>query len=183
MQSQGGFLFLGMALNIEIKAKTDDPEFIRNYLENRKTEFRGIDLQTDTYFNVQTGRLKLREGNIENNLIYYSRPNVPGAKESNFQLAPVPDSKSLKEILTKSLGVKIVVRKKREIYFIKNVKFHIDEVEGLGTFAEIEASDLYADLSKEELQDQCDFYLRELKIRDEDLVSVSYSDMLFAQIK
>jgi predicted adenylyl cyclase CyaB len=76
-----------------------------------------------------------------------------------------------------------VVRKKREIYFIKNVKFHIDEVEGLGTFAEIEASDLYADLSKEELQDQCDFYLRELKIRDEDLVSVSYSDMLFAQIK
>ena len=182
MQSQGGFLFLRMALNIEIKAKTDNPEFIRNYLKNAKAEFRGTDLQTDTYFNVPNGRLKLREGNIENNLIYYSRPNVPAAKESSFHLVHIPDAKSLKEILTKSLGVKIVVRKKREIYFIKNVKFHIDEVEGLGNFAEIEASDLYADLSKEELKGQCDFYLRELKIRDEDLVSASYSDMLFTQV-
>jgi predicted adenylyl cyclase CyaB len=73
-----------------------------------------------------------------------------------------------------------VVRKKREIYFIKNVKFHIDEVDGLGNFAEIEASDLYADIPKEELQKQCDSYLKELKIKEEDLISVSYSDMLFA---
>ena len=173
---------MGMALNIEIKAKTDNPEFIRNYLTNMKAEFRGTDLQTDTYFNVPNGRLKLREGNIENNLIFYSRPDAPAAKESSFHLAHIPDAKNLKEILTKSLGVKIIVRKKREIYFIKNVKFHIDNVDGLGNFAEIEASDLYADLSREELQSQCDFYLRELKIRDEDLVSVSYSDMLFAQV-
>ena len=173
---------MGMALNIEIKAKTDNPQFIRNYLTNMKAEFRGTDLQTDTYFNVPNGRLKLREGNIENNLIFYSRPDAPAAKESSFHLAHIPDAKNLKEILTKSLGVKIIVRKKREIYFIKNVKFHIDNVDGLGNFAEIEASDLYADLSREELQSQCDFYLRELKIRDEDLVSVSYSDMLFAQV-
>jgi len=59
------------------------------------------------------------------------------------------------------------------------VKFHIDEVDGLGNFAEIEASDLYADISKDELQKQCDFYLNELKIKEEDLISVSYSDMLF----
>ena len=64
------FLFLGMALNIEIKAKTSQPEFIRNYLDHNKAEFRGTDLQTDTYFNVPNGRLKLREGNIEYNLIY-----------------------------------------------------------------------------------------------------------------
>jgi len=181
MQSQGGFLFLRMALNIEIKAKTGQPEFIRNYLKNSRAEFKGIDLQSDTYFNVPHGRLKLREGIIENNLIYYSRPNVPGAKESSFQLVRVPDAKSLKEILTQSLGVKIVVRKRREIYFIKNVKFHIDEVDGLGNFAEIEASDLYADISRKELQRQCDFYLNELKIKDEDLVSDSYSDMLLEQ--
>ena len=143
-------------------------------------EFRGIDLQVDTYFNVTNGRLKLREGNIENNLIYYERPNTPGAKESSFQLVPVPAAKALKEVLTKSLGVKIVVKKKREIYFIKNVKFHIDEVESLGNFAEIEASDLYSDLHKEELQKQCNFYLNEFKIKREDLISVSYSDMLLA---
>jgi adenylate cyclase class 2 len=178
MQSRDGFLFLGMALNIEIKAKANHPEFIRSYLNN-KAEFRGIDFQVDTYFSVSHGRLKLREGNIENNLIYYERQSIAGAKESNFQLVHIPDSKTLKDILAKSLGIKIVVRKKREIYFIKNVKFHIDEVDGLGNFAEIEASDLYADISKEELQKQCDFYLSELKIKEEDLISLSYSDMLF----
>ena len=171
---------MGMALNIEIKAKTNHSEFIRDYLETNKAEFRGTDFQADTYFNVPNGRLKLREGNIENNLIYYERQNTPGAKESSFQLVHVSDAKSLKEILTKSLGIKIVVRKKREIYFIRNVKFHIDEVEGLGNFAEIEASDLHTGTSKEELQKQCDFYLSELKIKEEDLVSVSYSDMLFS---
>jgi adenylate cyclase class 2 len=171
-----------MALNIEIKAKTNDPEFIRNYLRDSKAEFKGTDIQMDTYFNVPNGRLKLREGNIENNLIYYERKNTPGAKESSFKLVIVPDPKTLKEVLARSIGVKIVVKKKREIYFIKNVKFHIDEVESLGNFAEIEASDLYADVSKEELQKQCDFYSGELKIKEEDLVSVSYSDMLFAQI-
>ena len=179
MQSRDGFLFLGMALNVEIKAKAADPEFIRDFLKKNNADFKGIDLQTDTYFNVPNGRLKLREGNIENNLIYYERHNTPGAKESSFQLVHVSDATSLKEILTRSLGIKIVVRKKREIYFIRNVKFHIDEVEGLGNFAEIEASDLYADISKEELQKQCNFYLVELKINEEDLISVSYSDLLF----
>jgi predicted adenylyl cyclase CyaB len=177
------FLFLGMALNIEIKAKITQPEFIRVYLNHSKAEFRGTDFQTDTYFNVPNGRLKLREGNIENNLIYYERENTRGAKESDFQLVKVPEAKILKEVLARSVGVKIVVKKKREIYFIQNVKFHIDEVEGLGNFAEIEASDLYANISKRKLQEQCDFYLTELKIKEEDLVSVSYSDMFFAQIK
>jgi len=183
MQSRGGFLFLGMALNVEVKAKTNHSEFIRDYLKTNKAEFRGTDFQTDTYFNVSNGRLKLREGNIENNLIYYERHNTPGAKESSFQLVHVSDAKSLKELLTRSLGIKIVVRKKREIYFIRNVKFHIDEVEGIGNFAEIEASDLYADISKEELQKQCNFYLVELKINEEDLISVSYSDLLFGPNK
>ena len=174
------FLFFGTALNIEIKAKITRPEFIRTYLTNSNAEFRGTDFQTDTYFNVFHGRLKLREGNIENNLIYYERQNVPGAKESNFQLIRVPDAGGLKNILVRSLGVKIVVKKKREIYFIRNVKFHIDEVEGLGNFLEIEASDLYANISKEKLQEQCAFYLTELRIREEDHIPFSYSDMLFA---
>jgi predicted adenylyl cyclase CyaB len=172
-----------MPLNIEIKAKANDPEFIRSYLRDSNAEFKGTDFQTDIYFNVPAGRLKLREGNIENNLIYYERTNSPGAKESSFQLVRVADAKALKEILTKSLGIKIVVKKKREIYFIGNVKFHVDEVEDLGNFTEIEASNLYADIPKEELQSQCDFYSGELRIKREDLISVSYSDMLFELIK
>src|SRR5215469_5095467 len=178
------FLFLGMThLNIEIKAKCYNADFIRQYLAEHDAEFKGTDLQTDTYFNVTDGRLKLREGNIENNLIFYERENKPGSKESSFQLVNVPDAASLKQVLKKSLGVKTVVEKKREIYFIKNVKFHIDSVKELGSFVEIEASDLYKDVSKEELQKQCDFYLSEFKIRGEDLVDVSYSDMLMSLTK
>jgi len=167
-------------LNIEIKAKCQNPGFIREYLKKNNAEFKGSDHQIDTYFNVENGRLKLREGNIENNLIFYERNDQPGVKESNFQLIRVPDAKGLKEVLTKSLGIKIAVEKKREIYFIGNVKFHIDEVTGLGNFAEIEASDLYADISKEKLQRQCEFYLEEFGVREKDLISFSYSDMLLA---
>lgn len=170
-------------LNIEIKAKCSDPSFIRQYLIGHHAECRGTDLQTDTYFIVGNGRLKLREGNIENNLIFYEREDRPGTKESNFNLVNVTDAKALKEVLTKSMGIKIAVEKKREIYFIKNVKFHIDEVTGLGNFVEIEASDLYVDVSKEELQKQCDFYLKEFKIERENLVDVSYSDMLISLLK
>jgi adenylate cyclase class 2 len=167
-------------LNIEIKAKTKNPISVRDYLKTNKAIFKGIDIQSDTYFNVINGRLKLREGNIENNLIFYERSDQPGAKESKFQLANVPDAKALKEVLISSLGVRVVVKKKREIFFIENVKFHIGEVEGLGSFIEIEASDLYADVSKTELQKQCEFYIKEFRITQEDMVSVSYSDMMLA---
>ncbi|MGC4036008.1 MAG: class IV adenylate cyclase [Chitinophagaceae bacterium] len=165
-------------LNIEIKARCADTGFMRRYLLDHGAEFKGTDHQTDTYFNVAKGRLKLREGNIENNLIYYERTNQAGPKSSHFDLVPIPEAEKLKAVLSKSLGVKVIVQKKREIYFITNVKFHIDEVPGLGNFAEIEASNKYADISKEQLQQQCDFYLAELKIKEEDLISLSYSDML-----
>ena len=151
---------------------------IRNYLKDHDAEFKGLDHQTDTYFNVAIGRLKLREGNIENNLIYYERSDQPGPKDSIFQLVNVTGTKGLKEILVKSLGVKVIVEKRREIWYIANVKFHIDEVPGLGSFIEIEAGNILADLSKEELQKQCDHYVNEFGIKDQDLIAVSYSDML-----
>src|SRR4051812_22964802 len=140
-----GIVFLIMAyLNIEIKATCPDPEFVRTYLKNNHAEFIGTDHQVDTYFNVKKGRLKLREGNIENNLIYYERNDQPGPKGSDFQLINLPDPAQLKEVLSSSLGIKIIVEKKRDIWFIGNVKFHIDELPGLGSFAEIEASNKYA---------------------------------------
>lgn len=168
-------------LNIEIKARHRDPDFIRGYLKNNKAVFRGVDHQVDTYFNVRYGRLKLREGNIENNLIYYDRGDEAGAKESRFQLITTPDAKGLKEVLAKSVGIKVVVAKRREIYFIRNVKFHIDEVAGLGGFTEIEASNFHEDISKEELQRQCNFYMKEFGIQENDLIAVSYSDMLMSK--
>ena len=165
-------------LNIEIKARCSDPSFIRNYLVEHNAEFKGVDEQTDTYFNVSRGRLKLREGNIENNLIYYERDDQAGPKSSRFHLVKVEDAAGLKDVMTRSTGIKVVVRKKREIYYIMNVKFHIDQVDGLGSFVEIEAGNILADLSADELKAQCDFYMDAFRIGEDDLVMNSYSDML-----
>ena len=165
-------------LNVEIKAKCDDPAFIREYLKKNVADFKGTDEQTDTYFNVTTGRLKLREGAIENNLIYYERENKAGPKNSHFNLIKIDNTKELKEVLVKSIGVKVIVKKKREIFYIRNVKFHIDEVPGLGSFIEIEAGNVMDNLSEEQLNEQCKFYLNEFEIKREDLIEDSYSDML-----
>ena len=168
-------------LNIEIKARCADPDFMRKYLLDHKAEFRGTDEQTDTYFNVPHGRLKLREGKIENNLIYYERSNQAGPKGSAFNLVKVEDASGLKEVLAKSVGVKVVVKKLREIYYIGNVKFHIDQVPGLGSFMEIEAGNILADLSEDQLKQQCDHYMKELGVQSTDLVDRSYSDMLLEE--
>ena len=95
----------------------------------------------------------------------------------------VTDSATLKNILTSSLGIKIVVEKKREIYFIDNVKFHIDYLSALGNFVEIEASNInHPYISQEELRDQCEYFKNAFSIRKQDLIDVSYSDMLLAMI-
>ena len=167
-------------LNVEIKARCTDPDFIRQYLLTHAAVFKGTDHQTDTYFLVPNGRLKLREGNIENNLIFYERSNQSGPKHSDFHLVKVEDAAGLKEVLRKSNGVKVIVEKRREIYYIGNVKFHIDEVPGLGHFMEIEAGNIGVDLSPAALRDQCDHYMKELNVHTGDLIDVSYSDMLLA---
>jgi predicted adenylyl cyclase CyaB len=165
-------------LNVEIKAICNDPSSVRDYLVTHGAIFKGLDEQTDTYFNVTDGRLKLREGNIENYLIFYNRNNQAGPKSSHFHLIKIEDAKGLKEVLERSCGIKIVVRKRREIYYIDNVKFHIDEVPGLGSFIEIEAGNILADKTEAELLKQCNFYLKEFVIKEENLVAESYSDML-----
>lgn len=164
--------------NIEIKAKTERPDDIRNYLLERKAIFKGIDHQTDTYFRVPKGRLKLRQGNVENALIFYERSNEYGPKQSDFNLVPVEDGDNLRKLLEISLGSIAVVKKQREIYFIDNVKFHIDSLETLGNFIEIEASNKDHAASTQMLRMQCEFYMEQFRIDESDLINISYSDML-----
>ncbi len=144
--------------------------------------FKGTDHQIDTYFKVPHGRLKLREGNIENNLIYYEREDnsdAGGLKESRYIVYSLdPSASSLKELLMKALGPLVVVEKEREIYFIDNVRFHIDRVKNLGSFVEIEATDKQGTMSKEKLLEQCAFFLELFKIPQDDLIPASYSDLL-----
>lgn len=169
-----------MHINIEFKAKSTNHDTIRNILKSKKADFKGIDHQIDTYFNVKKGRLKLRQGTIENSLIYYERTDDDQPKQSDVYLYRLKsvEGDNLKQVLTASLGIKVVVDKHREIYFIDNVKFHIDNVEQLGTFIEVEAIDEDGSIGKNKLIDQCDYYKSLFTINESDLISVSYSDLL-----
>lgn len=167
-----------MPLNYEFKAKTDRLEELEKLLLQKAPRFVGEDHQTDTYFNVPTGRLKLREGNIENTLIQYHRSNVAGAKQSDVLLYHHQPDPSLKAVLVASLGIKVVVDKRRRIYFINNVKFHFDTVDALGTFVEVEAIDSDGSIGLEELKRQCAFYTDLFSIQPQDFLAESYSDLL-----
>ena len=167
-------------VNIEFKAICSTPDMIREILKSKQADFKGIDHQIDTYFNVDSGRLKLREGTIETALIHYERHDQEGPKQSDVILFhPDPTQlSSLKKILQKTLGIKVIVDKEREIYFIDNVKFHIDTVQDLGSFIEVEAIDNDGSIGIQKLQQQCDYYLDLFKVSPANLVALSYSDLI-----
>lgn len=165
-------------INVEIKAKCSDPENIERKLLNLGAEFKGTDHQVDTYFNVTNGWLKLREGNIENALIGYLRKNKAGPKTSEVILYKTESGSPLKNMLVRSLGIHTVVDKQRKIFFIGHVKFHIDSVNGLGQFVEIEAIDSEGTMDKQRLREDCEYYMKELGISRENLEPFSYSDLL-----
>jgi predicted adenylyl cyclase CyaB len=167
-----------MHINYEFKASCGDIEKLELKLKELNPLFIGTDHQTDTYFNVLDGRLKLREGNIENSLIHYHRTNTAGAKQSDVTLYRHQADKNLKDILIKSLGVKVIVDKKRKIYFIDNVKFHFDEVKELGSFIEVEAIDKDGSIGIEKLKEQCNHYIQLFGITDGQFIAESYSDLL-----
>lgn len=166
-------------INIEIKARCKNSDLVRSALQKLNADFKGTDIQTDTYFNCKNGRLKLRQGTIENNLIFYNRMNQSGPKQSNVSLYPVSqNSEDLRHILGQAMDIWKIVQKKREIYFIDNVKFHIDEVKGLGSFVEIEAIEMEEIHTTESLNEQCRHYMDLLDIQKDDLLTHSYSDMI-----
>lgn len=170
-----------MHINVEFKARHANIAAAEKILLQHNPRFAGEDHQIDTYFNVPTGRLKLREGTVEQALIFYERSNTASAKQSNVILYEHKADAALKQVLTASLGVKIVVDKRRRIYFLDNVKFHFDTVAGLGEFVEVEAIDKDGSTGTEKLKAQCDFYQRLLAINAADFLPGSYSDMLLAK--
>jgi predicted adenylyl cyclase CyaB len=166
--------------NFEFKASVDNLDNYEKKLLSLNPGFHGIDEQVDTYFRVSKGRLKIREGNIENALIYYERDDVADTKKSDIILFRYTPDKALKEILTLQFGVKIIVHKTRKIYFIEHIKFHFDIVDGLGSFIEVEVIDINSEFTIEQLKQQCDHYFNFFELSKHDLIDKSYSDLIEA---
>jgi len=165
----------GSKLLVELKARYEDLGKARALLAG--AERLGTFRQVDTYFSLGDRRLKLRSvaGATDGQLIYYERPDVGGVKESRVLLAPIPDAATVREILARILSVKVEVRKTREIFRFQGVQIHLDTVEGLGRFIELEKG--FADESEREAGVQhLEALRRYFQIGDEDLMASSYSD-------
>lgn len=164
--------------NVEFKAWVDDLNTYEKILIQLGAQYIGTDHQIDTYFITQSGRLKLREGNIENALIQYERADTTHAKLSSVILYKHKPDKALKDILTLQLSIKTIVDKIRKIFYIDNVKFHLDTVAELGTFIEVEAIDDEGKYCQEDLQKQCEYYYNLFALKKSSLQHQSYSDMI-----
>ena len=167
-----------MRQNLERKARCPDLNLARQRLAQLAIRAGGVQQQTDTYFHVAHGRLKLRVIAEETAvLIWYDRPDGTAVRTSKYYLAPAPEPGTFLAALTAALGVRGAVHKRREIFFYHNVRIHLDEVAGLGTFVEFEAV-LTGEVSAEQSQG----YLAELTdilaLKPDDFVASSYADLL-----
>jgi len=161
--------------NVELKARDPDPERSLNASLALGAQDRGWLHQLDTYFTVPHGRLKLREEDATAELIYYERPDEAVERASRYNLVPIEDPDGLKASLSAALGVKVTVEKSRRLLLWRNVRIHLDEVPGLGSFIELEAvAEPGSDLSGEY---RSVAHLRDaLRITDERIIATGYSD-------
>lgn len=163
--------------NVEIKARVSD------FVESGRTAFEiaggapQVLNQVDTYFNVSRGRFKLREDEDGCEIIYYERPDSKGPKRCDYNRFPVESPEGLKRILTSALGVRAVVRKQRLVYIHDNVRIHLDTVDGLGHFLELEAV-AQEDTSMSGCGARVKDLLSKFKVRKSDLLEGSYCDLL-----
>ncbi len=168
--------------NVELKARIDDRDAASDIARGLGAEEEGERRQVDTYFSLGRYRLKLREtSNGEAWLIGYSRPDSPDPRKSQYRLTPVEDADGTRKLLGKQWGVKVIVRKWRQVFIWQNrVRIHIDQVETLGDFLEFEAVLDPDDPEYDEGAALLDVsrLVHDFGIADRDLVSTSYSTLV-----
>lgn len=169
-----------MPVNIEVKAKARDPERQRAIAASLATEpGESID-QTDTYFVVPRGRLKLRELRPDfGELIFYERADLLTPKPSTYSISPTSNPANLRAVLARALGVRVEVRKRRTVYIVGQTRVHLDEVGGLGCFWELEVVLRPGQDAKSGIGIAADL-MRRLEIEQADLVEMGYAELNLA---
>jgi len=165
--------------NVEIKARVKEIEKVEARIYELTESLGTILLQEDTFFRVPTGRLHLRvvDSNPNGVLIHYERSDVSGPKSSECVLTPVEDAAAIRETLSRALGVLGRVEKHRRLYIYGQTRIHLDDVSGLGSFIELEVV-LEDGQTTEEGTKIAENIMKKLDIRQEDLVTGAYMDLL-----
>ena len=167
-----------MPVNIEIKAKVQDFDALRKKSEQLSGSPCQVIPQEDTFFNCPHGRVKLRElGPHHGQLVYYRRQDSAGPKRSDYQIFETDDPAGLKSILTQAFGVRGVVSKVRYLYLVGQTRIHLDNVQGLGKFMELEVV-LRPDQSDEQGQAIAHDLMDKLGIQEADLIDGAYMDLM-----
>jgi len=188
--------------NFEFKAKPSDFRKVRATLEKFRASFAGKMRHVDTYFRVARGRLKLREISYDQDwqsddgvnrageaqLIFYQRPESATIKRSEYRVVRVADARGMRELLSAALGTRAVVRKKRELHLLKTngaadnqaeltTRIHLDQVEGLGEFVEVEAV-VGQGVTTAQASSVARQLMTEFGLREKDLIPCSYVDLM-----
>jgi predicted adenylyl cyclase CyaB len=166
-----------MPRNVEIKARVDDWDGITAAAARMADGPPRLQCQEDIFFNTPRGRLKLRTVNERSELIYYERPDRPGPKQSEYLILPIPQADIARRMLELLHGQRGVVRKQRWVYLSGQTRIHLDRVENLGDFLELEVV-LHDGQSPADGERIARRLMADLGIADDQLIDRAYIDML-----
>lgn len=167
-----------MPENVEIKARIKDMEGLLARLTALNPEPEALLFQEDIFFYSPQGRLKLRLFTAaRGELIYYERPDTTGPKQSTYVCTATEQPEALQMVLTAALGVRGVVRKQRRLYKLGQTRVHVDEVESLGNFIELEVV-LHPTQTVVEGIDIATALMQALAIDNDALIAGAYIDLL-----
>lgn len=166
-----------MAKNLEFKVRYESLDALLPKLTELKATYTEKIHQVDTYFQNPKGRLKLRETDESDEgwLIYYERPNALESRYSIYHLCKIAEPTALKELLTAALGIKTIVKKQRSFWMFKNTRIHLDRVEGLGEFVELET--VFQGQSETEAVEEHQHVKTTLNLNAAEPIAVSYSEL------
>jgi adenylate cyclase class IV len=166
--------------NLELKFRCDDLNVARERVRALGAQDTGVLHQHDAFFPAPLGRLKLRDfGDGRGELIAYRRPDAVEARGSDYLLAPTADPAALRDALAFVLGSAGEVRKRRHLFLWKHTRIHLDEVDDLGSFVELET--VIREQPEAEAQRELAQVVEALRLRPEDCIAPAYVDLIRAR--
>lgn len=167
-----------MKRNVEVKARVTDLEALEKRVAALADTGPMVLHHEDVFFRTSSGRLKLRSfGNQRGELIYYERPDLPSPVISHYSVVEARDPLGLKNLLTRALGVRGLLRKERRLYLVGQTRIHLDRVEQLGDFLELEVA-LRPGQEEREGVRLAEELLSQLGVTEESLIGAAYFDLL-----